>query len=63
MMIKVVIQYPETSAQSFALKQNLIASEYVDIRDLLVRMHSEDRKTRERARKILLNFIFHTSQT
>lgn len=58
MKIRVSVKCPNSSVTSTKKTGVLIASEYVDVRDLLVRMHSEDRRTRDRARKILLNFIY-----
>lgn len=62
MMIKFAIHYPAFCEIFFTSHGSLVASEYVDIRDLLIRMHSEDRQTRDRARKILLNFIYETGK-
>ncbi|HHT3845783.1 hypothetical protein [Citrobacter freundii] len=48
---------------AFALiGSNQIHSECIDIRDLVVRMQSEDFVTRKIARKALLNIIYETTK-
>lgn len=58
MKIRISVKCPNSSVTSIKKNSVFIASEYVDVRDIMVRMHSEDRRTRDRAKKILLNFIY-----
>ncbi|WP_330983639.1 MULTISPECIES: hypothetical protein [Enterobacterales] len=57
MIHKAVNQLPDIPENLCCSGDALIASEFVDVRDLLVRMHSDEPAVRDSARKILVNFI------
>lgn len=60
MMIKATTKLYDTSASDVISKGKYAIIKHVDVRDLLVRMYSEDPNTRDSAKKTLLNLIRQT---
>lgn len=57
MMIKAITKISDASEINIMSNGMIEITEYVDVRDLLVRMHSTDRATAEAAKKTVLNLI------
>lgn len=57
MMIKAITKLLDASEANIMITGMFEFTEYVDIRDLLVRMHSEDQATAQAAKKTILNLI------
>ncbi|MDE7599643.1 hypothetical protein NVR57_13080 [Enterobacter asburiae] len=57
MMIKAITKISDASGSNIMGNGMIEITEYVDLRDLLVRMHSADAATATAAKKKILNFI------